>query len=166
MLTVLALLVYALVLVGIVSCVATAISARSALAEPVHWGTFRLTQLSCYQTRYGERCDPIGTWTADDRGLVLHDVLLDDGGLDRQDVPTGPQRAGYRDWDADETGVPDSVYDPSTVDDAWTGWAVCAPILLALGVMLAAKWGDLDRLWQYRQRRRAQASVRPSAPGP
>lgn len=145
-LTVLAFAVYAVLATGVVVGVGASVSAHAALAEPVHWGTYRQTDLACHHERHGVHCWSTGTWSAEDGGLVLRDVGLDDTPFVPEDAPTGPVRAGFRDWDADEDGIPATVYDAESVDGVWLPPLVVAGIALVAGVFAAARWGDLGRL--------------------
>lgn len=145
---------YLAVIVVTVGCLVVTVEARAALQDPVHWGTFRPTHVTCAATRYGESCTPVGDWSAQDGGVTLRDVRLDDSGVDRDDVPTVPVRAGWRDVDAEDDGFPTVVYDRESIDLGWVGPLIAAALTPALGVYVAGRWGDLGRLWRAWQRRR------------
>ncbi|MCJ1713726.1 hypothetical protein [Curtobacterium sp. VKM Ac-2922] len=142
-----------------VACVAITVAERASLREPVHWGTFTAKHVSCEPARYGETCTAFGNWTADDGNRTLHDVSLDDGGFSPDEVPTAPVRAGWRDVDAEDDGLPTIVYDRESIDLGWVGPALTAVGVTALGVFLAGRWGDLQRLWRRWQRPRRRGAT-------
>lgn len=145
MLAVLAIALYAALAVVAGGAGTYAVAAHAALAQPVHWGTFRQTRVECEAGRHGTECTVTGTWTAESSGRAYPDVQLDDSTFDPDDVPRGPLRAGYRDFDADG-GRPDVVYQPDVVDEVWLGPALVSVIAAGIAVGLAFRWGDARRL--------------------
>ena len=82
--------------------------------------------------------------TSDDNARVAHNVEFD--GFDDDDgAHHHGVRAGYRSIDADGHGLPDTVYGADDIDHVWDGPAVLAFIAFALAVLLAGRWGDLQR---------------------
>lgn len=111
--------VYTLLLAAGVFLALTAVQEHAALDEPVHWGTYRETLWECTVGREGRTCTSTGTWTSDDGGTVAHDVEFD--GFDDDDGahPGDAVRAGYRTFDADDDGLPATVWDEEGIDQTW-----------------------------------------------
>ncbi|WIE56104.1 hypothetical protein [Curtobacterium sp. MCBD17_003] len=148
--------VYTLLLAAGVFLALTAVQEHAALDEPVHWGTYRETLWECTLGREGRTCTSTGTWTSDDGGTVAHDVEFD--GFDDDDGahPGDAVRAGYRTFDADDDGLPATVWDEEGIDQTWIPPAVLALGFPAFAVVLAGQWGDLQRLaerWRRRSHR-------------
>ena len=95
-LTILALATYAVLLSVAIGTATLAIGIRAAGDEPVHWGTFHLTDRDCSPDRSGPSCTWIGTWSPEDGSPPVSDVAYDSGSKDPGDAPEKDVRTGYR----------------------------------------------------------------------
>jgi hypothetical protein len=154
-LTVLALAAYAVVLALVIGTAGAAATRSAGRDQPVHWGTFRLTERDCSTNRYGgETCLWYGTWTPVDGSRPVRDVEYDNGSSDPQDAPVGDVRTGYRDADLLDA-EPGTVWNGDDIDSTWVSPAIFAAIGLAVLTFLVFQWGDASRLRRWWRRRSA-----------
>ncbi|UBQ01320.1 hypothetical protein [Curtobacterium sp. TXMA1] len=156
-LTVLALATYVVLLVLVIGTATVAVSRYSGRDEPVHWGSFRLTEPDCSRDRSGKvSCLWYGTWTPDDGSRPIRDVQYDGGSLDPEDPPVGDVRTGYRDSDLLDA-EPGTVWNADDIDSTWVTPAIVAGVCALLLTFLVFDWGDAGRLRRWWQRRRAES---------
>lgn len=143
--TVLVVTLYAGIGLAALGCFAAAAYQQGVVAEqPVHWGVFTETREVC-----GGRggCHSVGDFASDDGRVTASGVDLDGSVGD-----DGTAVAGYRDDDVwDDDGRPDVVHDGGSIDLGPVVFAAFGVGVLAYGVSVAWKRGDLPRLLRRRR---------------